>query len=331
MVISIIIPAYNAERFLSRCLSSVYHTTLPEYSFEVIAVNDGSRDNTISILHKYHDEHSNLKVINQPNGGVSIARNNGIVASSGDYVLFLDADDELIDGALAKVYAFLSEHEPMDMLVTRQIRSNGKQRWQLKAPTLEENKLYSGLEAYRNGYIRTNAGGGICRMAFLRKWQLSFPEGVKNAEDTIFFGHLQVYARSIVYTNLSLYLINEIDGSPAHNTDYTRLGKSHIISLHAVGGVKASLRGPREQKAIFDYVVYQLLANTIAYFSASKELSFKLFKSEVDLGNLLPLDTDYMFRMRNNAKLMNFSLPLFYYLSWFKHSLQSILQKKTKR
>ena len=326
MVISIIIPAYNAERFLSRCLSSVYHTTLPEYSFEVIAVNDGSGDRTYSILQQYHDKHSNLKVINQPNGGVSVARNNGIFASNGDYVLFLDADDELIDGALAKVYSFLSEHEPMDMLVTRQIRSNGKQRWQLKAPSLEENKVYSGLGAYQDGYIRTNAGGGICRTAFLREFQLSFPEGVRNAEDTIFFGHLQVYAHSIVYTNLSLYLINEIDGSPAHSTDYTRLGKSHIISLHSVAVVKSSLRGTREQKAIFDYVVYQLIANTIAFFVASKELSFKIFKSDLDLGSLLPLDTDCMYRMRKNAKLMNFSIPLFYFLSWLKHGVQSVLK-----
>ena len=327
MVISIIIPAYNAELFLERCLSSVYQTTLPEHCFEVIAINDGSKDNTYGILQLYQEKHPNFKVINQPNGGVSVARNNGIKASNGDYALFLDADDELIEGKLAIVYDFLLEHDPLDMLVTRQIRNNGKERWQLKAPSLEENKVYSGVEAYQNGYIRTNAGGGICRTAFLREWQLCFPEGVKNAEDTIFFGQLQVYARSIVYLDLSLYLINEIDGSPAHSTDYTRLGKSHLISLRSVAGVKASLQGSREQKAIFDYVVYQLLANTIAFFVASKELSFRLFKSEVDLDYLLPLDTKNMFRMRKNAKLMNYSVPLFYALSWFKHGVQPHLKK----
>lgn len=321
MVISIIIPAYNAELFLERCLSSVYQTSLSEHCFEVIAINDGSKDNTYGILQQYQEKYPNLKVINQPNGGVSVARNNGVKASKGDYVLFLDADDELIEGRLAIVYNFLLEHDPLDMLVTRQIRNNGKQRWQLKAPSLEEKKVYSGLEAYQNGYIRTNAGGGICRTAFLREWQLCFPEGVKNAEDTIFFGQLQVYAQSIVYIDLSLYLINEIDGSPAHSTDYTRLGKSHLISLRSVAGVKASLQGNREQKAIFDYVVYQLLANTIAAFVSSKELSFRQFMNDVKGVQLLPLDTENMHLMRRNARFMNFSIPLFYFVSWIKHHL----------
>ena len=319
MVISIIIPAYNAELFIARCLSSVYTTSLPNHCFEVIVVNDGSIDNTYSILQQYCEKHFNLKVINQPNGGVSVARNKGIRASNGDYVLFLDADDELIEGALAEVYAFLSEHESVDMLVTRQIRSNGKRRWLLKAPSLEKNKQYSGLEAYQSGYIRTNAGGGICRTVFLREHELFFPEGVKNAEDTVFFGKLEVYAHSIVFYDLPLYLINVVEGSASRHEDYTKLGKSLISTLNSVAEIKVSINRSREHKAIFDYVVYQLMANTIAAFVSSKELSFRQFMNYVHGMELLPLDTDNMCLMRQNARFMNFSVPLFYLVSWIKH------------
>jgi glycosyltransferase involved in cell wall biosynthesis len=247
----------------------------------------------------------------------------GIRAAKGDYVLFLDVDDELTDGSLVKLYAYLSEHEPMDMLVTRQIRNNGTREWMKGEPPLEEHKRYSGVEAHRLHYVRTNAGGGICRRAFLLENDLFFPAGVKNAEDTIFFGQLQVYAKSIVYYNLPLYLIHEIAGSASHDVDHTKLGKNHIIAMRSVAEVKSSLKGTREQKAIFDYVVYQLLSNTVQEFVASKELTYGQFKEEVPLKKLLPLDIGNMHIMRSNALLFNLNLPLAYLLLWLRHRLTS--------
>ena len=319
--LSIIIPAYNAERYVDRCFESVYNDGLPEEHFEVIAINDGSKDNTIEMLCNWRDRHKNITLIDKENEGVSVARNAGIDAAKGDYVLFLDVDDELVSGALTKVNNYLEEHEPMDMLVTRQMRNDGEREWMAPAPTLEEHKVYDGVEAYKKQYVRTNAGGGICRRCFLKKYNLIFPAGVKNAEDTVFFGHLQVYAQSIVYNNLPLYRINEGDESASRNPDYTKLAKSHVITMRAVAEVKNSLRGTREQKAIFDYVVYQLLANTIADFVASEDLKYKDFKEQINIRGLLPLDVNNMYIMKGKARLMNFSVLLFYLLSWTKRNI----------
>lgn len=319
MIISIIIPAYNAERFIDRCIASIYTTAPSPDIFEVVIVNDGSIDNTSSLLERYCNEKTNITVINQSNKGVSAARNAGIEIAKGKYVLFLDADDELVEGSFAKVCEYLSTKEPIDMLVTSQIRKIGEKDNLVSVPWLEEYKMYSGVEAYRCNYIRTNAGGGICRTAFLRRNGIRFPEGVRNAEDTIFFGQFQVYADSIVYINLPLYIINEMEGSASRNTDFTKLGRSHAVSMRTVVTIKESLEGSREQRAIFDYVVYQLLANTISYYVASKELTYRQLCNDVEIKNLLPLDTKYMYQMRNEAKMMNFSLSLFYFLSWFKH------------
>jgi len=129
---------------------------------------------------------------------------------------------------------------------------------------------------------------------------------------------LQVYAQSIVYYNLPLYLIHEIAGSASRGVDYTKLAKSHVITMRSVAEVKRSLRGSREQKAIFDYVVYQLLSNTIQEFAASKELTYEQFKMDVSIEELLPLDTQCMYNMKSNARLMNVSIPLFYFLAWVK-------------
>lgn len=88
--VSIIVPCYNVEKYLSHCLDSLFNQTYP--NIEVIAVNDGSTDGTSVILQQYRN-YKNLKVINQKNTGLSGARNIGIKYAQGEYICFVDADD----------------------------------------------------------------------------------------------------------------------------------------------------------------------------------------------------------------------------------------------
>lgn len=319
VLISIIIPAYNAERYIDRCFSSVYRDGLSENQFEIVAINDGSKDKTIELMQSWRDKHKNITIIDKENEGVSVARNVGIDAATGEYVLFLDVDDELVEGSMKKVYESLNDNKSIDMLVTRQIRNDGTLEKIVEEPPIDEHRRYDGYEAFCKGFIRTNAGGGICRREFLKEHKISFPAGVKNAEDTIFFGHVQVYAKSIVYFNVPLYRINEEEASASRSNDYTKLAISHVITMRAVTDVKKSLKADREHRAIFDFVVYQLLSNTIADFVCSKDLTYSDFKREVDTSVMLPVDTVNMTMMRSKAMMMNFSVPLFYFLSWIKN------------
>lgn len=97
-MISIIVPVYNAEKFLSACLDSVLSQTYSDW--ELMAVVDGSTDNSTAILDKYHRQDSRIKYHVTPNQGVSMARNLGIAETSGQYLYFLDADDVLVPDAL---------------------------------------------------------------------------------------------------------------------------------------------------------------------------------------------------------------------------------------
>ena len=87
---SVILPVYNGAKFIENAIESVFNQTYGDW--EMVIVNDGSKDNTSEILDKYNSD-SRIKIIHQENGGVSLARNNGISASSGEYFVFLDADD----------------------------------------------------------------------------------------------------------------------------------------------------------------------------------------------------------------------------------------------
>ncbi len=91
MKLSIIIPVYNVERFLPQCLDSVFAQTIE--NFEVICINDGSKDSSLSILQKYAEGHSNLRVVDQENHGLGYTRNVGIDCAEGDYIAFVDSDD----------------------------------------------------------------------------------------------------------------------------------------------------------------------------------------------------------------------------------------------
>ena len=325
MEVSIIIPAYNVESYIVRCLDSIYRDNPSEELFEVIIINDGSIDNTVTLIKDYAIHHFNITLIDKVNEGVSIARNLGIETARGKYVMFVDADDELVEGALVKVINYLSDHKPMDMLVTRQIRKNEKRKWIVNAPNLEEHKRYTGIEAYRCHYVRQNAGGGICRTDFLRHYQLHFPVGVSNSEDTIFFGLLQVYAQSIIYYNLALYTIN-MTASSASRIDRTKKGLNYVITMKAVAKIKENMDlQSRERRAIFDSVAYQMLSNTTAEFVASKDLTYSQLRRLIAIKDILPFDTRNMYLKRWEARLMNFSFPLFYFSSWFKKQLHYYL------
>ena len=96
--ISIIIPVYNAELYLSESLNSVANQSYRNW--ELIAINDGSTDKSLDILNQEHKKDSRIKIISISNSGVSHARNVGLSAANGDYILFLDADDLLMPKSL---------------------------------------------------------------------------------------------------------------------------------------------------------------------------------------------------------------------------------------
>lgn len=89
--VSIIVPVYNVEKYLARCLNSLIEQTL--YEIEIICVDDGSTDNSPKILKQYADKYPNIKIITQTNKGLSAARNTGMNHAQGKYIGFVDSDD----------------------------------------------------------------------------------------------------------------------------------------------------------------------------------------------------------------------------------------------
>lgn len=109
--ISIIIPAYNAEKYIERCIISCLNQNYE--NIEVLVINDGSKDNTLKICEKLAKQYNSLKVFTKKNSGVSDTRNYGIDKSTGDYIMFVDADDYIEDDMCSKLITHMDDHSDL--------------------------------------------------------------------------------------------------------------------------------------------------------------------------------------------------------------------------
>lgn len=124
--LSIIVPVYNVEKYIRTCIESIFRQGLDDVDFEVIIVNDGSTDSSMEMIADIINQHDNINVINQENLSLSVARNNGIAAAKGEYILMPDSDDLLIENSLAPLLKIALETK-VDMVVADFIKMNDKE------------------------------------------------------------------------------------------------------------------------------------------------------------------------------------------------------------
>ena len=114
--LSIIIPVYNVEKYIRSCVESVFRQGLSDEDYEIIIVNDGTKDRSMEQITDIVERHANIMVINQENEGLSVARNNGLAKAGGEFILFLDSDDLLMEGSLPLILQKAADTQA-DMLI----------------------------------------------------------------------------------------------------------------------------------------------------------------------------------------------------------------------
>ena len=176
-LISIIIPIYNAEKYISKCLDSLINQTYT--NIEIICVNDGSTDNSLMELNKYANIDRRIKIINTDNKGVSCARNLGLKNASGDYVLFVDADDWLDLNACNILNQALNNSQ-YDLLFFNFIKVYGKQHIKKNISKIVNKSNHKNI--YSNALMKC-----CCfKREFLEKNNILFLENISISEDNIF-------------------------------------------------------------------------------------------------------------------------------------------------
>lgn len=207
--ITVIIPVYNAEKYLDECINSVCEQTYKH--LQIIIVNDGSTDSSGDVCERYATRDSRILLINKTNGGQASARNVALNKIKGDYICFLDSDDVMKNDMLEKLYALHKKTES-DIVVCgfqkfeKQVQVNGSNSVLEKTYTTEEALLDICMDKYLKTYVWNKF--------FVKSLLLNarFQEG-RVFEDTALVADIMCQARKIVYTSEKLYYYRIREGS----------------------------------------------------------------------------------------------------------------------
>lgn len=329
---SIIIPVYNSEHFLKECIDSILNQCYQ--NIEIILVNDGSTDSSLEICNNYSTMDSRIIVIDKKNGGVSSARNSGLKIASGDYILFVDSDDKVMEGIFEFAINILYKNE-LDLLKFSYNSCYGlfKKMYTFNIPVNRVINKHEYKKLIYNKLFNTNDFGNIWNCFFNKKIikQIVFDESLKYGEDRKFmFDNLMVsdniYASSQPYYN---YLININGAMNKKSFEKAVLQVSNSINVNIYMFKKLNLVEYRNyliESAKYDFTNLFL-----------QNCSFKSFKTYINFINKIcdndlikPIliyfsnDINLDFKKNYSNKTMYIHLKFNFYFSKFK----SLIKKK---
>lgn len=215
-LISIIIPVYNSENYLKKCIDSVLSQTYKD--IEVIIVNDGSKDSSDKICKNYADQDSRIKYYSQKNSGVSVTRNNGIKYSSGAYIAFLDSDD-YIESNFCEIMLRELEKESSDMCICRNydVKFLSDNREKVIKKNLKNQGTFSiKSEEYDfySIYSHWTVWGVLYKKELLK--DIFFDSDLYVGEDTLFFSKAVKKATKITFIDDFLLYYLMLENSACH-------------------------------------------------------------------------------------------------------------------
>ncbi|MBQ9610605.1 MAG: glycosyltransferase [Lachnospiraceae bacterium] len=217
-MISFIIPVFNVERYLERCLKSILNQSYKDY--EIILVDDGSTDNSKFICDKYEKDNSNVRVIHKTNEGLGMTRNRGIEESSGEYLMFVDSDDYIVEDAVSNVIDYVSRND-LDVCFFGRVQNfKGYQQEYLETmpknvPSYKElTSLCLGEPLKKDKFEIGPAWKAVYRKEFLVKNDLKFEsERMILSEDYIFSSKLCISRPRAGFLNIPVYCYCDNSGS----------------------------------------------------------------------------------------------------------------------
>lgn len=210
MDLSIIIPAYNVEKYVEKCIESCYNQQLDYSQYEVLVIDDGSPDGSVKIVQGLMESYSNLKIISQDNKGLGGARNTGIQNAKGRYLLFLDSDDYLVP----KVLSRLLEKAVSNSLDILDFAANGVRDDGSIVYTITHQSCpvpVSGSEYFKHGH-HNSACVRVYRRAFLLQHQLLFKE--------------RVYIEDVEFNFKGIFLAERIMATPLVVSNFVQTSDS---------------------------------------------------------------------------------------------------------
>lgn len=296
-LVSIIIPIYNTEKYLRKCLESVVNQTLEE--IEIICVNDGSTDGSLAILQEYAAKEDRIKIVQKKNGGLVSARKAGVQAATGEYIGYVDSDDYIEPHMYEKLYRIAQEHQT-DMVTCGYFLEGNY-------TTVHFDTVEAGLYAdvamdvlrdnmiYRMDKKETGLRGALwCKLfkrELLESIQLDVPESISIAEDKVCLLHYLLHCDSVFVLKEALYHWCIHGESMSHKANLNYLAcvnevYKYLVSLYQHENFTEQMRTQAE-----------IYITELLVLGINNRLGFKN-------SNLLRIDPYWLDTMPDNAKVV---------------------------
>lgn len=279
IALSVVVPVYNSAAYLDECIQSLLAQTLTNCEF--IFVNDGSKDNSQSIIESYQKKDNRIVLINQENQGVSAARNNGIATAKGIYMGFVDADDTVEEDMFQTLYTIATQNQT-DVVVSRVKKEQDGVVVSHPHPfacevIFDAEYIHNQIIPYMIQKDNLNtACNKIYLSDFINLHQIRFPKGVALGEDGLFNMKALSFAKSIFFTDYTGYFYREVVGSATRNIvekDYFKqtLAVYQFDFIQFLNG-KVSIKNEHQLKGL--RLIDKVLAIVAIYLNAKNSGSF---------------------------------------------------------
>ena len=308
--LSIIVPVYNVERYIRPCIESIFKQDLDEECFEVIIVNDGTPDHSMEMIEDIIQQHNNITVINQENLSLSVARNNGIAAAKGEYILMPDSDDLLMENSLKPLLEKALETK-VDLVVANFLMMEDDEIEHTNISALQRPTFNFTMKTGRELFLQDMSPfqcyvwRNLYRREFITSQRLSFYPGIRY-QDIPFTHECYLKANNGIRTNIVLNIYRRWPGSSTRA--YTLNNSRHFITAIALTWKL------RQMEGLSSDMVYKIEENVYISLRLMLYHTIHGIKRKKDRYVL----TNYI----------NFQAPELYFTHSFKQRLTSMMIKK---
>ena len=331
MRLSVIIPVYNAQSYLNKCLDSVFCQDLLPSQFEVIAINDGSTDATLEILNTYKNKYPNLIVHSQENKGEAETRNRAIDIAKGKYIAFVDSDDSVKSNTFTTILD-KAEKLNLDILYLNMSLYDEKGIFLYQYPSVGvENTVLNGFDHPRRTFPAT-----LYRTELAKKFK--FRKEIIIGPDTVFNTMVQSFSKRCSYISIPHYNYTHRDDSLSKQSSSEKAYNGFLNAIEILVNFQSKEFSSKSlnQKKYFDSVLILFMTriienNILPTFDKKRVLELKKLLNNLDI-NYLSDEISTKFNYFNSNyiiffgynKILNFKQLIYFTAHTIKNKLKKI-------
>lgn len=271
MKLSIVIPVYNTEKYLEKCLASCVNQEVEKADYEIVVVDDGTKDNAMAIALRYQENYPNIKIFSQENAGLSAARNMGLSHCSGDYVWFVDSDDYIEEGALSLIFNKIEDNPDV---ICIQAKCSDEETARNRFSGNVKNGFDVLLHSF-NDWDRC-VPYFIFNRQFIDNHQLRFYVGIFH-EDDEFTPRALVFAEKVSVIDRPLYSYWVKTENTITKTVNPKKSYDNIIVAESLSDFKEKNAMPDNVKQVFENHISLIINNTLDNINQSDKQTIREF------------------------------------------------------